>query len=82
LWIHLSETLEGQMVQQIVLPGNLTGRASDRYFSCTLMNTAKKWDGEEEWIDYLRDAIDHVDFVEIEQCSLDSSERQEAARTQ
>ena len=70
------------MVQQIVLPGNLTGRTSDRYFSCVLMHTAKKWDGEMDWIDYLRDAVDHVDFVEIDQCSLGSLEKQEAARTQ
>lgn len=72
----------GQMVQQIVLPGNLTGRDHDRYFSCKLLNTAKKWSEAEEsdWRDYLCVIVDHVDFVEVNKCSLASSERQEAGK--
>lgn len=62
MWINLSES--GTLVQQIVLPGNMTGREQDRYYQCKLLGSAPKPNGD-EWKDYLYAAVDHVDFVEI-----------------
>lgn len=63
MWINLSS--EGNAVETLVLPGNITGRYGDRYFRCTLLSTAPRAGEKETWEDYLHDAVDHVDFVEI-----------------
>jgi hypothetical protein len=62
MWINLSH--KGQFVQTIVLPGNMTGRQHDRYFQCNLLGSAPKHNGQ-EWQEYLHEAVDHVDFVEV-----------------
>lgn len=63
MWVNLSSS--GDIVQELVLPGNLTGREKDRYFKCVLLSTAPKRNGE-DILDYLHNAVDHVDFVEID----------------
>lgn len=63
MWINLSEG--NAPVQRIVLPGDFTGRAQDRYFQCKLLNSAPQPGAFDSSIDYLHDAVDHVDFVEI-----------------
>lgn len=63
MWVNLSHS--GNTVETLVLPGNITGRQSDRYFKCMLLGTAPKVDEKETWEDYLHEAVDHVDFVEI-----------------
>ena len=64
LWITLSEPVAGQMVEKLTLPGELTGRPADRTFKCTLRGSARHWNIEEDWKEYLRHAIDHIDFAE------------------
>lgn len=63
MWINLSQS--GNKVDTICLPGRITGRTGDRYFRCTLLGSAPKIDEKETWCEYLHDAVDHVDFVEI-----------------
>lgn len=81
MWIYLAEPMPGNMVQQITLPGNMTGRAADRNFACRALGSIPRWDKEEPWLDHLKAAVEHVDFVEITACSLDSLEKQEAEKT-
>lgn len=64
MWVNLSRN--GNKVDTIVLPGNITGRSGDRYFRCTLLGSAPSLDDKESWEDYLYEAVDHVDFIEIE----------------
>lgn len=65
MWINLSRN--GSRVDTIVLPGVITGRKSDRYFKCVLLSSAPSPDGKESWEDYLFDAVDHVDFIEVKE---------------
>jgi len=67
LWINLSEPAPGMLVQQVVLPGVLTGREEDRYFRCGLRSTLSAWDKNSDWGEYVRQAVDHVDFVEVKE---------------
>jgi len=65
LWKSLSESIDGTMVEKLVLPGNITGRDSDRYFSCKLMPGTASWDKNSDWADYLDGVAHSVDFVEV-----------------
>lgn len=67
MWIGLSEGQSGSMVETLCLPGNITGRPNDRYYHCKPMSTVPKFNQDTDWAEYLRDAVDHVDFVEIKQ---------------
>ena len=53
------------MPETMVLPGNLTGRSEDRYFRCIKMSTMPPYDGKEDIGNYLENAVDHIDFIEI-----------------
>jgi len=65
LWKSLSENVQGTTVEKLVLPGNLTGRDSDRYFSCTVRPGMAPWNGTSDWVEYLDGVVHSVDFVEV-----------------
>lgn len=65
MWKSLSEGSPGTTVEKLVLPGNLTGRDSDRYFSCSLRPGTVQWDGVSGWSDYLEGVVQSVDFEEV-----------------
>lgn len=64
LWIGLSEPIEGNFIEMVLLPGNLTGRTYDRTFRCISMPSKPIRQDGERWLDYLYRAVDHIDFVE------------------
>jgi hypothetical protein len=63
MWANLSQN--GNRAETIVLPGNMTGRQCDRYFKCVLLGSAPSVEEKETWADYIFEAVDHVDFIEI-----------------
>ena len=66
LGMTLSEPVPGQSVGRLILPGELKGRNVDRHFKCTILAAGTRWSGRAaEWSDYVKEAVDYVDFVEI-----------------